>query len=116
MMSTPQTLKEEDNDANISEDVKEEPVNIKEENAEDFTETSGQISYETIPITDETQNDDAISCDSTLYRADLTDATDSELHASQYDTLMNEHIRNEQMNPVQTDAISDVLTESEMET
>ena len=110
-------VKEEDNDANISEDVKEEPVNIKEENTEDFTETSGHMSYETIPITEETQNDDAISCDSALYRADLTDATDSELHAAQYDTLMNEHIRNEQMNPVQTDAISDVLTDaSEMET
>ena len=110
-------VKEEDNDANISEDVKEELVNIKEENTEDFTETSGHMSYETIPITEETQNDDAISCDSALYRADLTDATDSELHASQYDTLMNEHIRNEQMNPVQTDAISDVLTDaSEMET
>ena len=110
-------VKEEDNDANISEDVKEEPVNIKEENTEDFTETSGHMSYETIPITEEMQNDDAISCDSALYRADLTDATDSELHAAQYDNLMNEHIRNEQMNPVQTDAISDVLTDaSEMET
>ena len=78
---------------------------------------SYKMSYETIPITDDAQVDDAISCDSAIYRAELTDATDSELHAAQYDSLMNEHIRNEQMNPVQTDAISDVLTDaSEMET
>ena len=110
-------VKEEDNEANINDEVKEELVNIKEENTDDFTETSEHMSYETIPIIEEMQNDDAISCDSALYRADLTDATDSELHAAQYDNLMNEHIRREQMNPVQTDAISDVLSEtSEMET
>ena len=83
---------------------------------DDFTEPSAQMSYETIPITEDAQMDDVISCDSANYRADLTDVTDSELNAAQYDSLMDELIRKEQMNPVQTDAISDVLTESsEME-